>query len=602
MADNYTLATEQEERDQTGSSASDTDTVAAQAAGGDAPSSTLRRMFLKRVSALSMGAVAAPAMFHATRAEAAALIGAPEIPSSNTSQPVIEANQNTWSHLLTIDFRSQSNLDALNLQYGSGTVVKTGNVVFDPDRGVCAADSTSGLDIRLDRMLDSTTRSNLAARGQLTIEVETKAISDPWLVDQYTNRYNIIRTAPLSFPNSSGDYPSSSRRNFVRLLSSSGLGAPTIRGPMPEAQGLNTHANNLAIRMNEASAQNLMVGLHSAMHDEFTSVTTSWWGKTNFTAFVDRVPFLLAGPAASGAFNVGVKEFYYSMNDVGGDNGTRDILRLFFSSDNVFIRRITLGAARAYFPVHPLFEVWASYGDSFTHRGGYSNSRFPVSDFWDSDLTYYFVRRLAAANYRAGYGWNNSLGGGGYRRASSRTMWNNGGNADLGSLMALNPTFVMMAASHNDAGYIGYGATPGSSVYQQRLAEIKADVLEHVQVILTGTSPNWYKSTMPSRAKIAFITTPPSPHAYGWERPQIQAQLDLNRFVMEEIKDWVTANLGASYASRIATYDAAALFGNYGLVDYHPLFTLDGTGVHPNWWGSNLISEGWWRCAVDLIG
>jgi hypothetical protein len=433
--------------------------------------------------------------------------------------------------------------------------------------------------------------------------MESRAISDPWLVNQYTYRYDAIRQAPNAFPGSDGFEPESNRRNLVRLVSSTGVAGPTIRGPMPESpSGLGTYANNLNIRMHDGSFQAMNIGIHSAMHDEFASVTTSWWWNRQFTMYVDGVPIYLAGPSAVGTSNASVNEFFYSMNDVSPEAAPRDKIRLFFSADKVFIRGLTLGAARAWYPVHPLFEVWASYGDSFTHRGGYPNSRLLSQDKWDSDLAYNFIRRLAAAEYRAGYGWNNSLGGATYYKGNQRTLWNNGGAADLGSLMSRNPTFVMMAASHNDAGYIGRGASPGEPDYQQRLSEVKADMLEHVEVILTGNSPNWYGSPMTSRAKIGFITTPPSPRQFGWEDSQIQAQIDLNRFVMEDLVDWVTTNLGSAYASRIATYDAAALFGNSGSVEYNPMFTQDGKGIHPNWWGSSLMDQGWWECAVKLAG
>ena len=567
------------------------------------PSSANRRHFLKQISALGMGAVAAPAVFHSRETEAAAQIGPADIPLSSSKTPVLEPNQNISSHLLTVDFRNQTDLETLNTLYGTGTAKKFGSLTFDSDRGVSADNSSSGIDIDLTRILDTSTRTLLGFRGQLTIEMETDAVSDPWRVDEYTDRYNLVRQAPNHFPNSTGNSPSNNRRNLVNLLSANGFGGPIIRGPMPESpRGTNTRANNLATRMHGKSSQNMTIGMHSAMHGEFTSVTVSWWTYTNFTMFVDGIPFYLAGPSAVGAYQAGVNEHFYTMNDVSPDTSSRDLIRLFFSSDNVFIRRITLGSERAWYPVHPLFQVWASYGDSITQRGGWANTVFPQPDLWDADQTYYFIRRLAAANYRAGFGWNNSLGGATYLKTASRTLWDNGGKLDLANLMDRDPTFVMMAASHNDSGYIGYATRPGSNEYQQRLAQVKADILEHIEVILTGTSSNWYQPARSSRAKIGIITTPPSPRSFGWDNSQIQAQLDLNRFVMDEVKDWVTNNLGASYGARIATYDAAALFGNYGVVDSHPLFSQDGTGIHPNWWGGNLLNEGWWQCAVQLIG
>jgi hypothetical protein len=43
--------------------------------------------------------------------------------------------------------------------------------------------------------------------------------------------------------------------------------------------------------------------------------------------------------------------------------------------------------------------------------------------------------------------------------------------------------------------------------------------------------------------------------------------------------------------------DAASLFGPQHLLEYHPLFERNGTGVHTNWWGGDLMNFGWWQCA-----
>ncbi len=200
-----------------------------------------------------------------------------------------------------------------------------------------------------------------------------------------------------------------------------------------------------------------------------------------------------------------------------------------------------------------------------------------------------------------GYCWNNSLGGGSYLKTAPRTLWSNNGQWDLESLKNINPSFVMMAASHNDAGYIGQGGAAETTEYQSRLAQVKADLLEHIEVILTGKSATWAKTSPPGDAKIGIISAPASPRGPGWDENQAQAQRDLNAFVLQELPTRVRTSLGESYYRRIATFDAASLFGLQHLANYHPLFEKNGTGVQPHWWGSKLLDYGWWQCALKLI-
>ena len=80
-----------------------------------------------------------------------------------------------------------------------------------------------------------------------------------------------------------------------------------------------------------------------------------------------------------------------------------------------------------------------------------------------------------------------------------------------------------MAASHNDAAYVGRGGGAETAEYQSRLAQAKADLLEHVEVILTGKSATWTKATPPGDAKIGNISVPSSPGQPGWYESQAQA-------------------------------------------------------------------------------
>jgi hypothetical protein len=385
------------------------------------------------------------------------------------------------------------------------------------------------------------------------------------------------------------------------MVAEDGVGEPFIQGPQPESpSGLGTRANNLSVRLRDSSAQDMRIGIHSAVHDEFSAVTTAWWAPNNFTVYIDGVPTFLAGPVAVGSNGVQVDQFAYMMTDVQASAAPKRLLRLFFGRSGVYIRRLILGSQAPLLPVHPLFREWASYGDSFTHRGGGANGRLPVADRWDSNRLYYFMRNLAQYGYRAGWCWDNSLGGGSYLKTANKSLWDNGGQSDLESLKSVNPSYVMMAASHNDAFYVGRGGG-GSVEYRARLAQIKADFLEHVEVIFTGSSPNWQKASLPGDASIGIISSPVSPSAPGWGENQVRAQRDLNAFVLREVPDWVRANLGEPYYKRIATFDVASLFGPQKLVDYHPLFQRDGTGTHPNWWGAELLDFGWWQCALQLI-
>jgi hypothetical protein len=298
---------------------------------------------------------------------------------------------------------------------------------------------------------------------------------------------------------------------------------------------------------------------------------------------------------------VQVEQGVYTVTDSPANTSPKQLLRVFFGRSDVYIRRLIVGARAPVLPVHPLFRDCASYGDSFTHRGGFSNSSFPSIDLWDAHNIYYTARKLEKYGYRMGYGWNNSLGGGNYLKTASRSLWNNNGQWDLESLKNINPSFVMMAASHNDAGYIGQGGAAETTEYQSRMTQVKADFLEHIEVILTGKSATWTKTSLPGDAKIGIISSPVSPRGPGWDESQAQAQRDLNTFVLQEVPARVRTSLGESYYRRIATFDAASLFGPQHLVNYHPLFEKNGVGTHPNWWGSRLLDFGWWQCALKLI-
>lgn len=526
----------------------------------------------------------------------------PDIPQSAESLPVLRFNDAAVSHLLSIDLRSESNLLALNDTYGAGTYTPSGNLVFDAHRGVEATDESSGLEIDLSKILNLDERLGLAVEGQLTVELESNRIADPWLLDTYTDRYR-LRGDVSRFPASAGLPPFPQKATLWRMVGEDHVGGPFIQGPQPESPaGLGTRANNLSVRLHDHSLQDMRIGIHTAMHKQFTAVTTAWWASSSFTVYIDGVPQFLVGPAAVGSNGAQVEQAAYMMTDVQANIAPKRLVRLFFGRSGVCVRRLILGSRAPLLPVHPLFRECASYGDSFTHRGGAAGSRLPVPDLWDAARFYYFMRNLAQYGYRSGWCWNNSLGGGSHLKTANRSLWDNGGRSDLQSLKDVNPSFVMMAASHNDAFYVGRGSKPGTTGYQRRLSEIKQDFLEHVEVILTGQSQNWNKTSLAGDAKIGIISAPISPRLpEGWEENQAQAQRDLNAFVLHEVPDWVRANLGESYYTRIATYDAAALFGPQHLVDYHPLFEKNGTGTHPNWWGNELMDFGWWQCVLKLI-
>lgn len=592
-----------------------------------------RRRFLKNVGFVTAGAITGPVLFQGcggggggSQAQAAPRPGAggsnggvstgtsgyddqvpapavpPEILQPAAAHvPVLKFDDNHVSHLLSIDFRSEADLLTLNDIYSQGAYIATGALTFDSHRGVQAEDYTSGLRIDLSRVLAQDVRLALAEEGQFTIELESSRIADPWLLNEYLDRYTIARRDPGVLPASAGDYPFAELRGLCRLIAEDGIGGPVVDGPAPESpSGLATRANNLGIRLHNSSAQAMQVGIHSAVHGEFCAVTVAWRAWNRFTVYIDGVPHFLAGPDAVGPYGATVSQDSFTTNDVSPSLAARNLIELFFGRAGVRIRRIVLGAQAPVFETHPLFREWASFGDSFTHRGGYSNSKFAVRDLWDAEHIYYFMRRLAQYGYRTGWCWNNSLGGGSHLKTASRSLWNNGGVSDLTSLMNLSPSFVMMAASHNDAAYIGRGGAPESAEYQRRLALVKADFLEHVQVILTGSSPDWSAVLPAGDARIGIISSPVSPRAPGWQDSESQAQRDLNRFVIEEVPEWVLANLGEAYRARVATFDVATLFGEYPLGS-HPLFEQSGTGVHPNWWGGDLLNYGWWQCALQLI-
>ena len=524
------------------------------------------------------------------------------IQTSAESRPVLSFNDADPSHLLSIDLRSKAGLLALNDTWGAGTYTPVGNLVFDTHRGVQASDETSGLEIDLGNILAADARLGLAGEGQLTLELESNRIADPWLLDSYTDRYQAIRGDVSRFPASAGLPPFPQKATLWRMVAEDGVGGPFIQGPQPESPtGLGTRANNLSVRLSDNSLQDMRIGIHTAPHGEFSAVTTTWWEPNSFTVYIDGVPQFLAGPSAVGSNGVQVEQAAYMMTDVPANSSPKKRLRLFFGRSGVYVRRLILGAQAPLFAVHPLFRTWASYGDSFTHRGGFANGRRPVADLWDTDRVYYFMRNLARFGYRAGWCWNNSLGGGSFLKTANKSLWDNGGQWDLESLKSVDPSYVMMAASHNDAFYVGRGGAPETAEYQRRLSEIRGDFLEHIEVILTGQSQNWNKGSLAGDARIGIISVPISPQAPGWGENQAQAQRDLNAFVVYEVPDWVRANLGEIYAKRVATFDVATLFGPQHLVDYHPLFQTNGTGTHPNWWGAELLDFGWWQCAIELM-
>lgn len=599
-----------------------------------------RRRFLKNVGLVTAGTVTGPFLFHGcgggggggdvgsgVQAAPSPVVdgGVGQTPGADTQDcdtdvttvpttssaplklaaghlPVLEFSDAHAAHLLSIDLRSETDLLALNDIYGQGTYVPTGSLTFDTHKGVQAEDSSSGIRIDLSRILTDEVRSALAEEGQFTIEVESSRIADPWLTSEYLDRYTKVRNDPGIYPASSGDYPFTDQKGLCRLTADDGIAGPVIDGPAPESpSGLATRANNLGVKLHNGSYQAMQVGVHSVAHGEFSAVTVAWWATGQFTVYVDAVPYFLAGLAAVGPYGVDVFQDSYATNDVVPTSAARKLIELFFGRAGVRIRRIILGAKAPVFEVHPLFREWASYGDSFTHRGGYSNSKFAINDWWDADHMYYFMRLLAQYGYRPGWCWNNSLGGAGYLKSGAKSLWNNGGQWDLTSLMSLSPSLVMMAASHNDAAYIGKGGAPESTEYQNRLALVKADFLEHVQVILTGSSPNWSSVLPAGDACIGIITAPLSPRGSGWQDSEAQAQRDLNQFMMDEVMEWVRENLGDAFYSRVATYDVAQLFGSEYLMVNHPLFEQSGTGVHPNWWGGRLLDFGWWQCALSLM-
>lgn len=576
-----------------------------------------RRNFLKNMCLATAGAIAGPAVLQTggavSQAHAAPGSGNSSGKSSSADAtttsaplqtpaghiPVLAFNDAHESHLLSIDLRSKANLLALNDTYGNGTYIPTGSLEFNSHRGLQAQNATSGLMIDLDRILSGDVRLALAEQGQFTIELERNRIADPWLISEYTDRYSIIRDDPGNTPASKGDFPFSELTRLCCLVSDDDISGPVIDGPSPEMGESN--ANNLCVKLHARSYQSMNVGIHSAVHGEFCAVTVAWWSRGQFTVYVDSTPYFIAGPSVVGPYGVEVRQDSYVTNDVTPSSVARKLIKLFFGRSGVYIRRITLGARAPVFETHPLFRDWASYGDSFTHRGGYANSKFAKADLWDTSHIFYFINRLAGYGYRPGWCENNSRGGGGYLKSAGRSLWDNGGKWDLTSLMSLSPSFVMMAASHNDAAYIGKGGVPESAEYQLRLATVKADLLEHVQVILTGSSPNWLTVLPAGDARIGIISAPLSPRAPGWGDRQAQAQRDLNQFVVNEVPEWVRDNLGVEYYKRIATFDVSKLFGPEHLVDYHPLFQRSGTGVHPSWWGGNLLNYGWWQCALRLI-
>ena len=566
-----------------------------------------RRSFLKQAGVITVGLVGAPALLQSCGGDGVqAVAPAPPVntfPPAAENRPVIQFNDTAASHLLSIDLRSEDNLLALNNLYGAGTYISTGTVNFDARRGVQAGDEQSGIIIDLSKILSADIRQGLAVEGQLTVELESNRIADPWLIDDYKDRYRASRVDPGVWPASIGLPPPPNRLPGIwRMLSEDGVGGPSIRGPAPESpSGLNTRANNLSIRLRDDSAQDMQIGIHTAVHSEFTAVTTAWWASNSFTIYIDGTLGFFAGPRAVGTHEVQVQQAAYTMTDRPASSMPKQQLRLFFGSAGVYVRRLILGARAPEFPVHPLFRECASYGDSFTHRGGYANGRFPSNDLWDAHNVYYFMRALAQYGYRMGWCWDNSLGGASFLKTASRSLWGNAGQSDLESLKNINPSFVMMAASHNDAGYIGQGGQPETAEYQRRLAAIKVDFLEHVQVLLTGSSPSWQKSSPPGDAQVGIISAPVSPRGPGWGESQAQAQRDINNFVLYAVPEWVRANLGEIYARRVATFDAAALFGPQQLVDYNPLFERNGTGVHPNWQGSELMNYGWWQCVLKLL-
>ena len=573
-----------------------------------------RRSFLKRTGLFGAGMIGGPALLQGCgknggQVQAASPPVASNDPTppgtiqpSTESRPVLQFADTAPSHLLSIDLRTEADLLALNNIYGAGTYTPSGTLKFDPHRGVQAANEASGLVIDLSKILDANVRLGLAQEGQLTVELESNRIADPWLINRYTDRYLVSRRDPGTWPASSGLPPFSQQGSIWQMLADNSVGGPALFGPAPESpSGLEARANNLGIKMQDSSFQLMQIGIHSAVHSEFSAITTAWWASNSFTMYVDGVPGFLAGPEAVGSQGAQVTQASYTMTDAPVNAAPKRLLRLFSSRSGVYIRRLILGARAPMLPIHPLFRECASYGDSFTHRGGYANSHFPSNDLWDANNTYYFMRNLARYGYRMGWCWNNSLGGGSFLKTAPRSLWNNGGLWDLESLKKINPSFVMMASSHNDAGFVGGGGSANTAEYQRRLAEIKADFLEHVEVILTGKSPNWQKTSIPGDAKIGIITEPVSPSGPGWSENQAQAQRDLNAFVLRDLPAWVESSLGKTYARRIATFDTAALFGPQHLVNYNPLFQKNGTDVHPNWWGAELLNYGWWQCALKLI-
>lgn len=565
-----------------------------------------RRFFLKQAGAFSAGLVGGSALLQGCGGGGAqAAVSPPStstFPAGVVSRPVIQFNDTVDSHLVSIDLRSESNLLALNNVYGSGTYTRSGTLNFDSHRGVQATDEVSGLVIDLSKILNIDIRRSLAGEGQLTVELESNRIADPWLINEYLDRYPAIRTDPTLWPASRGLPPFPQLSTIWRIIAEDGVSGPSLQGPGPESpSGLNTRANNLSVRLRDTSAQDMQIGIHSAVHDEFTAVTTAWWASNSFTVYVDGTPEFLAGPTAVGPHNVQVQQTAYTMTDMQPSSSPKQQLRLFFGRSGVYVRRLILGRRSPEFPLHPLFRACASYGDSFTHRGGYANGRFPSNDLWDAYNSYYFMRALAKQGYRMGWCWNNSLGGASFLKTAPRSLWNNGGQSDLESLKNINPSYVMMAASHNDAGYVGQGGPPETAEYQRRLSAIKADFLEHIEVILTGRSPNWQKASLPGDAKIGIISAPISPSGPGWGENEAQAQRDLNDFVLNAVPAWIGSALGQIYVSRVATFDAAVLFGPQHSIKYNPLFERNGTGIHPNWWGAQLMDYAWWQCALKLI-
>lgn len=569
-----------------------------------------RRTFLKQAGAFSAGMISGPVLLQGCGGGGggggdaqAAVSSAPNVMQpAAASYPVLAFNATDSAHLLSVDLRSESNLLALNTTYGAGAYVVSGNLVFDAHRGVQATDESSGLVIDLSKILSSDIRRGLATEGQVTVEFESQRIADPWLVDAYTDRYVISRGDPSVWPASVGLLPFSQESRVWRMVAEDGVGGPVLLGPTPESpSGLGTRANNLSMRLHDNSIQDVVIGIHSAAHDEFTSITTAWQAPNSLTAYIDDAPGLLTGPTAVGPHGVQINQDLYTVTDVPANSSPKQTLRLFFGRSDVYIRRLIIGARAPVLPMHPLFLNCASYGDSFTHRGGLSNSRYPVNDLWDAANVYYFMGKLAKYGYRMGYLWNNSLGGGAYSKTAAKSLWNNNGQWDLESLKAIDPSFVMMAASHNDASYIGLGGAAESAEYQARLAQVKADMLEHIEVILTGQSATWTKTTPAGTAKIGIVSAPASPRQPGWDVNKAQAQRDLNAFVLEELPAKVQSALGESYSRRIATFDAASLFGPQHLYEYHPLFEKNGTGTHPNWWGGKLLDYGWWQCALKLV-